>query len=80
MTHYIKHYDNMTPQAKHDQAIADIVDYVGAVRFTKLVQEMTRARDDGYNPSRDAWHMMLSFAGIQGYPCDALYAEIWPYG
>lgn len=80
MSHYIVRYEDMTPQQKHDKAIADIVDYVGAARYAKLYRDMCAARDDGYMPSREAWHMMLSFAGIQGYPCDALYAEIWPYG
>ena len=80
MTHYIVRYEDMTPQAKHEKALADIADYMGLNRYVSFVQECVRARDSGYNPSRDAWHMMLSFAGIEGYPCDALYAEIWPYG
>lgn len=81
MTHYTVDYSKMTPNEKHRQALCDIEDFLGAVRFAGMYMDFTRVRDEeGYIPTLDAFHMIMSFAGVRGYPATALYNEIWPFG
>lgn len=77
MTHYTISYANLSPQAKHLQAIADTKEYLGGeAKFTKLVEDFRQ-----YPPQRlTALEMYLSLIGVQGYPVQAMHDEIWPFG
>ncbi len=76
MTHYDIDYSNLTPQAKHDKAIADIIDYMGEERYHKVIDLYRQ-----HPPiPLEAFHLQMSFAGVQGYPVVAMYDVCWPYG
>lgn len=76
MSHYDIDYSDMTPQTKHLKAIADIKDYMGEDRYHKITQAI---RADG-PMSVDKLRIIVSLAGVQGYPVRAWHDEIWPYG
>lgn len=76
MTHYEVSYAELSPQAAHDKAIADIKDYMGADKFVAITDDFRQ-----YSPqSVEALAMYLSIAGVQGYPVRAWHDVIWPYG
>lgn len=76
MTHYDVNYSDLTPQAKHDKAIADIKDYLGDDKYRNLTAEFRAA---GPMPL-GRFEMYLSIAGVQGYPVRAWYNEVYPFG
>ena len=79
MTHYTVDYSNMTPQAKHNKAIADIRDYLGDDKFEKLTLDFRALYvDRGLTVGVLGRYLML--AGVDGYPVRAWHAEICPYG
>jgi ribosomal protein S12 methylthiotransferase accessory factor YcaO len=83
MAHYVIAYSGkgMTPNEAHAAALADIIDYLGGNRFGMLHNQWCAMRDnEGFYPSLEAFELMLSFGGVQGYPARAWYQEIWPYG
>jgi hypothetical protein len=79
--HYTISYNALTPNAAHAKALNDIVQYLGGKRFGELHKLFCNLRDtEGWLPTREGFRMHLAFAGIEGYPCDVWYAEIWPFG
>lgn len=76
MTHYSIDYSTLKGDEKAKQAIKDIIDYVGAVRFIEIGQLMRERYKE--KPSLDQFRLMTSFAGVQGYPAEAWYKHIWP--
>ena len=69
MTHYTINYEGRTPIDKHNSAIQDIKDWLGEERFDKLVKAIKA--DPQY--SFEQFQLIVSFAGVQGYPVKALY-------
>lgn len=72
MSHYTVSYADLEPEAKQAKALADIKDYVGEVRFesiTKLFLEQPMV-------TLEQFHLMVSFAGVQGYPAQVWFNEI----
>lgn len=68
MTHYTISYEGLDPIEKHNKAIADIKEYVGEDRFKDLT-----ARFKEMSPSLEQFELMVSFAGVQGYPAKAWF-------
>lgn len=64
----------MTDIEKHNQAIADIKEYMGEERFNKITQEFKRFEPDNMNIEKfTSYVSLLSLSGIQGYPVKAWY-------
>jgi hypothetical protein len=74
--HYSIDYSGLTNVEAHNQAISDIKEYVGDQRYIDLTN-LSRANGQ---ISLDTFRMMISFAGVQGFPARAWYNEIWPFG
>lgn len=70
MTHYTVDYSNLNddPIAKHNKAIEDIKEYLGDDRFKTLTEKFKQM-----SPSLDQFELMVSFAGVQGYPVKAWF-------
>jgi hypothetical protein len=64
-------FDN--PEAKKHKAIQDCKNYLGGDHFDKLTKEIAKVPDTEDN--RNGVIFWLSFAGIEGYPADALIDE-----
>jgi hypothetical protein len=73
MTHYTMNYSTLTPQEKYNKAIEDSKEWLGP-RFDAVLKCIS-----GFT-EYEAAELALSFAGIQGYPCKALYDIVRPYG
>jgi len=68
MSHYTIDYSKLEGQSKIDTAIADIKSFLGIKKFkevTGLVKECKPPM------TGEHFEMMVSFAGIQGYPAQA---------
>lgn len=74
MTHYDIDYSGLDPIAKHEKALQDIVDYMGRDKFDRLVESLRK----GEQLTLQHFRLVMSFAGVQGYPVKALYNHIWP--
>jgi hypothetical protein len=76
MTHYTVDYSDCTPQDKYKRALGDVIDYMGTVKFSKMVYAFRQ------HPEIPVDHLAfyLSLGGIQGYPVQALHDHFWPYG
>lgn len=75
MSHYTINYNGLSPQARHDKAIADIIEYMGAERYAKL----TLMFSERSPMTMSHFEFACSFAGVQGWPVRAWYSECWPY-
>ena len=71
MTHYNVDYAGLEPYDARMKAIADVRDYVGEERFEILATNFRQLSGISY----DEFALMLSFAGIQGFPVKVLYNE-----
>ena len=67
-------YPQTDPAEKRAAAIADIRAWVGDERFEKICEGF-KARP---RVSPEHFTLLLSIAGIAGYPVRALYETIWP--
>lgn len=73
--HYNISYSGLSPQAAHDKAIADIREYMGTDKYETLTAQFA-----GREPMPlAAFELVVSFAGVQGFPVKAWYSECWPY-
>jgi hypothetical protein len=73
--HYNISYKGLSPQAAHDKAIADIREYMGSDRFETLTAQFAR-----HEPMPlEVFELIVSFAGVQGFPVKAWHNECWPY-
>lgn len=76
MTHYTKRYDSAMTLAMRDEiALADVVEYMGATRFATLDREFRRYP---VPLTLDHLGLLLSFAGVQGFPVESWHRSIWP--
>lgn len=73
--HYNIDYTGLSPQAKHNKAIADIIDYMGKARYNKATDMFSKRSPMSF----EQFQLACSFAGVQGYPVKAWYSECWPY-
>jgi len=67
MTHYTVDYTALTGEAKREKALRDIEDYLGKERYDYLTEVL--ANGEGYD--LETFSMIVSFAGVQGYPAKA---------
>ena len=66
-------YSGMTPEEKQKRAVADVKEFLGDERYDQLVTIFqTSAKVDLVE-----FHIMLSFAGIEGYPVEAFYNFVY---
>lgn len=77
MSHYTIDYSELegNPIAKHNKAIADIKDYIGEESFDSLTEAF---RSQDVQPSLEKFQVIVSFAGIAGYPVKAWYNYCFP--
>lgn len=75
MTHYDVNYSGLSPNDAHNQAIKDIIDYMGEEKYNDLTQQFR-----AFELNLDAFRMYVSFAGIQGFPVERWYNEVYPFG
>lgn len=73
MTSYTVNYEGLDPIAKHNKAIEDIKDYMGSERFEMLTELF---KNEG-EMTLGQFEMVVSFAGVQGYPAKAWYNYIY---
>lgn len=62
MTHYTVDYNALTPQAKHEKALADTCDYMGVDRYNTVMNTLKQMSPSSVN----ALALMLSIAGVNG--------------
>lgn len=72
-TSYIKDYSKMSGKAKQLQAMMDVMEYLGEERFNKLHEELVKRT---FQMKEPVPVLLLSIAGIQGYPATAWCKEI----
>lgn len=70
---YTIHYDGLSGDEKRAKAMEDIVNYLGDERFSKIDAKLRKYESMELEQLR----IMLSFAGVQGYPVRAWYESIW---
>lgn len=73
MTRYTVSYEGLDDVTKHNQAIADVKEYLGEDRFSQLTELF---RQQPY--TLDQFSLAVSFAGVQGYPVKAWYNHCYP--
>jgi hypothetical protein len=73
---YTIRYDALTPQAKYEQALEDLRQWLGPSRFAAL----TIALRKDYDVRPKTFTLMMSFAGVQYYPVEAFAEYLWPTG
>lgn len=78
MTHYEIDYSKFDDDqdAKRVAAIADIIDYLGKEKYETVTREFKLFKPE--DMSRDRMAMMLSIAGISGYPVTAWHETCFP--
>lgn len=75
--HYEINYKGFATVAAADAAaIADVQEFMGAERFERLRAIYTESAP----VAEDLFRLQLSFAGIGGYPVEALRRLFWPAG
>lgn len=67
------HYDLSNPVQAHAKAIQDVKDWLGE-KYEKVSLELGATVKAGC--TLEVFEMMVSFAGIQGYPAKAWYVEL----
>jgi hypothetical protein len=77
MSYTIDFAGHADPVAKRDAAVNAAKAYLGD-RYTGIINAVTQAIDAGELTTRKQVHLAMSFAGIQGYPVDALTDTYWP--
>jgi hypothetical protein len=70
-------YTDLPTDRKAAKAIEDTKAYLGD-RFAEIIGMFTQAIEAGEITTRKHVHLAMSFAGIQGYPVDALIEKYWP--
>ena len=70
MSYTIDYSNESDPIAKHNKAIEDIKEYVGEDRFETLTQQI---KEEYPNMSLEQFQLVVSFAGVQGYPAKAWF-------
>jgi hypothetical protein len=70
-------YTDLPTGRKAAKAIEDTKAYLGD-RFAEIIGMFTQAIEAGEITTRKHVHLAMSFAGIQGYPVDALIEKYWP--
>jgi hypothetical protein len=73
--HYEINYDGLDPIEKHKKAIADVIEYTGQERFDRIISALRTKYPEP--PVLEHLELVLSFAGIQGYPVKAIWNHIW---
>ena len=84
MSHYKIDYNPATtpPQVVHERCIQDIKEWLGNLpdgqsRYEAITAEL---RKECPQRSYESFRFLASFAGVQGRPVQAWYAEVYPYG
>jgi len=72
MSSYTMDYSNLNGLEKQSRAIQDIKDYLSQAKFEELTRLL---KAETY--SLDAFRMVVSFAGITGYPAAAWHAHCY---
>lgn len=66
-------FNDLKGQDKINAALAECRAFWGAERYNKIMAAMrTHAQ-----PDREHFHFIMGFAGIAGYPVDAIYNTLW---
>jgi len=73
MTHHTVDYRVYSHEMKRAKAMKDIKDWLGLERFRKIDKAYRALRQ----PSRHAFALQISFAGISGFPVHVWYEELW---
>ena len=73
MTHYNVNYSHLEEPNRSDKAIADLVEWLGEDRFTKLTEDFRKLKPMDH----EQFAMWLSIAGVQGFPVIAYWRHIW---
>ena len=71
--HYTKDFSTLDGQAKIDAALNATREYLGDAQFTKIMGALATYP----KPDLEHFAIMMSFAGVQGYPVKAIYATVW---
>lgn len=77
MTHYTRNYSGLTEQEKRSRAIADLKSYLGEDKYKHLVDIASKMPP--YTKLRFEIECSM-FLGIEGYPVEVFYDEIWGEG
>ena len=76
MTHYTVDYSGLTEQEKRSQAVADLRSYLGS--HFDSIQNVASTTPP---PTQHAFRVQCSlFLGVEGYPVEVLYDQIWGEG
>ena len=79
MTHYIRRYTGLEGDERRSRALDDVRDYLGHARFEELTGMFRRDYPDVPCPAVK-FALLVSLAGVQGYPATAWREHIWPAG
>lgn len=75
MTHYTLDYSKLPANVAHEKALTDLKDYLGEEKFWTLTAEFRRLPKP---LPIEQFELMVSFAGITGFPVLVWYGELWP--
>lgn len=75
--HYTIDYEGLGPTEKYNKAIQDIKDYMGEDKFNTMTQRFRGEYPGGENMPLDRFELIVSFAGVQGYPAKAWHQYIY---
>lgn len=76
MSHYEISYESMTEgHAKRGKAVSDILSYLGNEEFARVCALLVQAYRNGEISAHTdhTYRVALMMAGVQGYPCQALF-------
>ena len=73
---YTIKFTDTDQQRKAEKAIKAAQDYLGE-RFDQIIKLFTESIENGEITTRKQLHFAMSFAGIHGYPVDALIKRYW---
>ncbi len=71
--HYTRDFSTLDGQEKIDAALNATREYLGDAQFTKIIDALATYP----KPDLERFAMMMSLAGVQGYPVEAIYATVW---
>lgn len=71
--HYTKDFSALEGQAKIDAALNAAREFWGAEQYAKIMDALGTYP----KPELDEFAMMMSFAGVEGYPVRAIHTTVW---
>jgi hypothetical protein len=74
---YTIDFTGLAQEQKATQAIAAAEAYLGD-RFAGIIEMFTQAIEAGELTTRKHVHLGMSFAGVRGYPVEAIIEKYWP--